>query len=278
MNWQNQSTPRLTRSFLAAALVVHLSLGSSPAASQPDLRSPLQAVRDAAATALRTNYTPPSRTNWEAMLERVPIGYPFPDLNFTGLANSANQGRTENFVITPTYFLPRTVDNTLFLQLDDSWRMHVTLRDSSSNATGAQIVTARELELNLRPVFVPPPAKFTGTWTCYFPDGRVALTWHCENGLQEGEQTEYLPGDFKIVYNCTHNLRDGREIGYFPSGQVEHVGISKTGEITPGRFVPQPVGSWFWYNEDGTLKMRQDFADQPVSLPKKKQILVGGHK
>jgi antitoxin component YwqK of YwqJK toxin-antitoxin module len=62
--------------------------------------------------------------------------------------------------------------------------------------------------------------------TSFYDDGSKAVVTHFVGGIQEGEET-----------------------GYFHSGKVNYRGVYKAKAM---------VGTWIWYNEDGTVKSTEE--------------------
>jgi MORN repeat variant len=97
--------------------------------------------------------------------------------------------------------------------------------------------------------WVEPPPGFTGIWATYRVNGQKSHEIHYKDGKRDGVMTSfYEAGSKAVVTHFVAGFQDGDEIGYFPSGKVSYQGVYKTNEM---------VGTWTWFNEDGTVQSTQ---------------------
>src|ERR1039457_436664 len=95
-------------------------------------------------------------------------------------------------------------------------------------------------------VSVEPPPRFTGLWTTYHVNGQKSYETHYKAGKRDGEMTSfYDDGSKAVVTHFIDGIQEGDETGYFHSGKINYRGVYKTNEM---------VGTWIWFNEDGTVK------------------------
>jgi antitoxin component YwqK of YwqJK toxin-antitoxin module len=98
-------------------------------------------------------------------------------------------------------------------------------------------------------VWVEPPPNFTGLWTTYRVNGQKSDELHYKDGKRDGEITSfYDDGSRAVLTRFVAGIQEGEEIGYFHSGKVSYRGIYKTNAM---------VGTWTWYNEDGSVQSTQ---------------------
>jgi hypothetical protein len=210
------------------------SLIGSPA---EDLSSPTQEVRDAAARILRSTYTAPSRTNWEAVVTSIT----------NGMTKMKLLELLSPYHVTPVGGLSSGGSYNQSYRLDDAWMLNCWFRDE------ADIVVDRALTPYLRGVWVAPPTNFTGVWTVYFVNGQKSADFHCDAGKYHGECITYTPDGSKcVVQHYDHHVAEGADTGYFASGRTNYHGIYKGGK---------QVGIWIWYNEDGSVKSTKDYSE-----------------
>ena len=122
-----------------------------------DLSSPSQATRDAAAAILRSSYFPPSRTNWDPLINSLKVGSSKTNvmarlqaLNLHS-AGGVGSGNTE----------------TEFFPLDDFWSLECSFTNTASGSGLARV----GLFGQLRQISTAPPANFPGHWTDYYVNG-----------------------------------------------------------------------------------------------------------
>ena len=222
------------------ALTIYFAMGCLTtlfASPTSDLASPNQEVRDAAAKILRATYVMPPQTNWDYLVNKLTLGTPMTNVleilgQYTNnIAGGFGSGATE----TERY------------RLDDLWILECshTGRDSSS------VLTHLDFIQGLRFVRVDLPSGFTGNWRTYYVNGQKFGEGWYTNGVAEGEGVGFYPDGSKLVVNhVTNGVLEGEEIGYFPSGKIKHSGNYKTNI---------QVGTWTWYNEDGTVHSKRDY-------------------
>lgn len=236
---------------IALALLLALSWSSGLfAAPASDLSSPSQAIRDSAASVLRTNYTAAGRTNWDEVVSKIKKG----DTKATVMALFSDFGPEQES------FLEGSTTMTVSYRLDDRWIL-VCQWEKSADRSGVVAVNDKLVSFQaaeqLRGVWVSPPRYFTGVWTTYYVNGQPCLTIHYRSGNYMGEYTSYRPdGTRAYVQNYTARGCDGEETGYYPSGKVLYKGTWTKGFR---------VGSWVWFNEDGTVKS-QKLLERPRGL------------
>jgi len=227
---------------LIGALFSAGNLFASPTA---DLNSLNQQIRDDAAKILRTNYTAPSRTNWDAVISSITNGikkidllkflspYKVTPMGGGGSGNSYNQS----------------------YRLDDTWILICWFRD------GSDVLLDRELNSSLRYVWVDPPANFSGMWVTYYVNGQKSHEIHYDQGKYNGEFIAYNPDGSKCyVQHYNHHVDEGDDTGYFSSGRVKYHGVYKAGI---------QVGLWVWYNEDGSTNSTKDYSTTTFPLSQK---------
>lgn len=203
-------------------------LAASP---RSDLSSTNQETRDAAAKILREIYTPPPRTNWDALVASLKVG--------TSETNILQ-------LLKPVIVRPEggggsgTFEAKQF-RLDDWWMLechfdHVFL--------GCELFP-RPLD-----IWVEPPPHFTGVWTTYSINGQKDYEIHYRDGKRNGETTSffYEDGSRAEVTHFVNGVEDGDDTGYFHSGKISYRGVNRTNEM---------IGTWTWFNEDGTVKSTQ---------------------
>ena len=207
------------------------SLIGSPAS---DLSSLSQEARDAAAKILRSNYTAPSRTNWDAIVGAITNGTT--KTNVLKLLSP--------FKVTPQGGVGSGGSYSESYRLDDAWVLicWFTQRDDA--------LLDRKLSSSLRNVWIAPPADFTDIWITYFVNGQKSHEIHYDDGKYYGEFIAFNPDGSKCyVQHYDHQVCEGADTGYFASGRTNYSGMYKAGK---------QVGVWVWYNEDGTIKNTQD--------------------
>ncbi|MCO5053975.1 MAG: hypothetical protein M9920_16990 [Verrucomicrobiae bacterium] len=112
------------------------------------------------------------------------------------------------------------------------------------------ILFERTLSPSLRNVWVAPPTNFAGIWITYFVNGQKSHQIHYDDGKYHGEFIAYSPDGSKCyVQHYDHHVAEGADTGYFASGRTNYYGVYKGGK---------QVGTWTWYNEDGSVKSTQD--------------------
>jgi hypothetical protein len=201
------------------------------------LASPMQEVRDAAAKTLRATHTPTPRERWEpllkslnvadtkpAVLKRLPAGVK-PEMGV-----GSGQSHLEEF------------------RLDDVWTLRCTFRNESRDDP-ATLLNFSLIE-RTRHLWVAPPGDFSGTWTTYFVNGQKSHQIQYKAGKYSGEFIAFhSDGSKSYVQHYGPQGSDGEDTGYFPSGRVSYRAFYRAGA---------PVGTWTWYNEDGTVRSTKE--------------------
>ena len=224
---------KLTARFLVSLLICsgEARLLSSPTS---DLSSSSQEVRDAAAAILRTNYTATARTNWEPVIHGLKKG--MTKTNILELLAPYKVADRGGFGGGGTY-------NAMY-QLDDAWMLNCWYHYDGD------ILFDWELSPQLRAVWVAPPTNFTGTWTTYFANGQKSHEIHYDAGKYHGDFTAFNPeGKKSHVQHYDHYIMSGEAIGFYPSGRMRYRGTHNVGK---------QVGTWIWYNEDGSTNSVKD--------------------
>ena len=209
------------------------SLVGSPA---DDLSSPSQEVRDAAAKILRATYTAPSRTNWEAVVNSITNG-----MTKTNLLELLSPYR-----VTPMWGVGSGGSHSQAYRLDDAWMLVCWFRNQGD------VLFERTLSPSIRNVWVAPSTNFAGIWITYFVNGQKIHEIHYDDGKYHGEFIAYSPDGSKCyVQHYDHHVAEGADTGYFASGRKNYHGVYKAGN---------QVGTWIWYNEDGSVKSTKDYS------------------
>lgn len=215
--------------FLATLLLLYSSavLVASP---KSDLSSTNQETRDIAAKILRKTYTPPPQTNWNALVLALKVG--MSKTNVLDILKSAN-AQMGGGAGSGTF-------EAIQFRLDDAWMIECYF---DHGFKGCKLFS-ETLE-----VWAEPPTQFTGLWTTYYVNGQKSYETHFENGKRDGEMTSYYDdGSKAVVTHFINGIQEGEEAGYFHSGKINYRGTYKTNEM---------VGTWTWFNEDGTVKSTQ---------------------
>jgi hypothetical protein len=203
------------------------------ATPRADLHSPSQQVRDAAATLLRASYVPPPRSRWEPVLAALRPG-DSKDLVLQML---------QPYSVKMEGAIGGGGSRTELYRLDDLW----VLRCDYGRSSG---LFASELIEQVRYVWVAPAADFTGVWITYYVNGQRSHEIQYRNGQSFGTSTTFHSNGSKaVVQHRAAEGADGEAIGYFPSGAVAYRGQYSRN---------QQVGTWVWYNEDGSVQSTQD--------------------
>lgn len=209
------------------------SLIGSPA---DELGSSSQEVRNAAAKILRSSYTAPSRTNWEAIVNSITNG-----MTKTNLLELLSP-----YHVTPIWGMGSGGSHSQSYRLDDAWMLVCWFRNQGD------ILFERTLSPSLRNVWVAPPTNFTGIWITYFVNGQKSHEIHYDAGKYHGEFTSFSPdGSKSVVQHHDHHVVVGEDTGYYPSGRIKYRGLHEAGK---------QVGTWIWYNEDGSVQSTKDYS------------------
>ena len=226
-------TTRLLIAFLICCSIANLI--GSPAS---DLSSSSQEVRDAAAKILRSSNTLLTRTNWEAIAGTMTNGM-------------AKMAVTE--LLSPYHVIPSAEGRprgsySLSYRLDDTWILICHFRYTDD------VLLDRTLSMSPLCVWVEPPTNFTGVWITYYVHGQKSREVHYDDGKYQGEYIEYNPdGSKSVVQHFKHHVAEGTDTGYYTSGRLKFRGDYSAGV---------PVGTWIWYNEDGTTNSTKELPKQ----------------
>jgi len=201
-----------------------------------DLNSPRQEVRDAAAKILRSSYTTPSRTNWDAVVNSITNG-----MTKTNLLKLLSP-----YHVTEMWGGGSGGTYSQAYRLDDAWILICSFRNAGD------ILFDRKLSMDLRNVWVLPPTNFSGIWIVYFVNGQKSHQIHYDAGKYHGEFIAYnSDGTKSYVQHYDHHVAEGADTGYFTSGRTNYHGIYKR---------DKQVGIWTWYNEDGSVRSTEDYS------------------
>ena len=210
--------------FCCSACGLHASLKS-------DLGSTNQEIRAAAAKILRETYTPPSRTNWDSLVASLKVG--------TSKSNILEL--LKPVILGPGGGTGSGTFEAYQFRLDDWWMLECHF---DHGFLGCKLL-AQPLD-----VWVEPPQKITGIWTTYWINGQKCYEITYEDGKRDGEMRSFYfdDGSRAVVSHFSQGVQEGEETGYFHSGKVSYRGVYKTNEM---------VGTWTWFNEDGTVQSTQ---------------------
>lgn len=216
------------------------SAGGLVASPRADLFSSSQNIRDAAASILLTNYAPTPRIQWESLVDTIKIG--------TTKTNLFDQLRPFNPDLRSEWGFATGGECVESYRLDDVWLLecHFLCRSNTLIEIG--------LRESLRYIWVEPPPKFTGIWTTYYVNGRKSHEIHYKEGKYDGEFTSFrADGSKLVVQHYVAHIAEGDDTGFFPSGRTMYRGTYRAGV---------QVGTWKWYNEDGSVRETQEHAKQ----------------
>ena len=210
------------------------SLSASPL---DDLSSPSQETRDAAAKTLRETYQPPPATNWNSLLKALELG--------TKRSVIEAQLRSSNLVVGGGVGIGKIVYG-----LDDRWALECSFTNNAAGVSNSALAHVA-LKEQLRHVWVEPSTNFTGVWRTYWVNGQPSHEFHYQNGHREGIMTTFYPDGSKVGSVLLHNgVPEGEETTYYPSGKIFYKGTYRAGA---------QVGTWVWYNEDGSVQSKRDY-------------------
>jgi hypothetical protein len=220
--------------FFAALVAIYgRNLIASPI---DDLASPLQETRDAAAKMLRTTYIPISRTNWDSVVASIKTGDK--KTNVLELLRPFKVTLQGGFGGGGTY--------SESYRLDDNWLLTCWYLNKDDS------LIDKNLSPSLRFAWVGPPASFSGVWITYYVNGQKSNEINYKDGSYSGECISFNPDGSKcVVQHYNHQIAEGADTGYFPSGKIKYQGQYRTNA---------QVGTWIWYNEDGTTNSIKDYS------------------
>ena len=82
-------------------------------------------------------------------------------------------------------------------------------------------------------------------------NGQKSGEGNYKDGRPDGEGTGFFPNGSKaLVHHWVNGISEGEETGYYPSGKISYRG-QYHGDAQ--------VGTWIWYNEDGSVQLKKDF-------------------
>ena len=227
--------PTSVLSLLLIGVVSQDALGQP----QDGLSSPSQEIRDATAGVVRLTFSPTARTKWEPTLEAI--------RKFVTRESVINS--LQELGATPYFMTSSGQTSNESFRLDNEWVL--TCHFHRTN-TGAILFRSAELQESMQNVWVAPPSGFTGTWRTYFINGRVSHEIEYAAGAYSGVLTTFRSdGSRAVVQHYRHGVAHGDDTGYFPSSAVMYRGRYEHGVR---------VGTWVHYNEDGTVRHREEQA------------------
>jgi len=201
-----------------------------------ELSSPQQQVRDAAATRIRKTYRKPARDQWDAALKTIQEGE-----TKQAIRERLKLKESEGGIGTGQSHLET-------FRLDDRWVLRAWFFNEGDRFRSGEIVE------HVRHIWVAPPGNFTGTWVVYFANGQPSHVIEYRNGAYHGTFTSNHPNGTKsVVQHYGPEGADGEDTGYFPSGKVSYRALYRAGKA---------VGTWVWFNEDGTVRSTQVHPEQ----------------
>jgi len=250
---------------LECTLFLLLTLfASSNAMATPveDLASPDQAVRDRAATELRTTFKNTPESKWTPVLAKFQEGQSRDDVEKATLAIQA--------IFVSAIGMGEYSEDAY--RLDDEWILKCRFVDGK--------LTRHGLERWPKGPFVMPPENFTGRWVLYYINGQKSGEWDYKNGRKDGECiTYYCDGSKRCVEHYQDDLLQGDEMAFYPNGTIAHKGrwdrgkkvgtytnYDKTGKITATKDHPKLppenyTGKWTANYENGIKHIETDYKD-----------------
>jgi antitoxin component YwqK of YwqJK toxin-antitoxin module len=124
---------------------------------------------------------------------------------------------------------------------------------SSTDWDSDDTLSERNLTESVRSIWVKPPSLFTGCWVTYFTNGQPADEIHYAGGRYAGTFTSFHSNGSKaVVQHYGPQGAEGEETDFFPSGHVSARGTYSA---------EHQIGTWTWYNEDGSIRVVKNFAD-----------------
>ena len=140
--------------------------------------------------------------------------------------------------------------HTVGYRLDDAWLLRCSYRNRGHLLDGTLIRS--ELIQRVRHVWVEPPTNFTGVWITYFANGQKAQEINYKDGRYSGEFIAYYSdGPKAYVQHYDRHAAEGPDTGFYRSGRTNYYGLYRTNK---------QVGTWTWYNEDGSIQSTRDFS------------------
>jgi hypothetical protein len=212
-----------------------------PSASPLEIASVSQEKRNAAAKLLRSSYKPPAKTNWTALATSMKPGM--------GKSNLLELLRPFGATVEMTAGSGQSHSEDY--RLDDAWLLRCAFNNRSRLMADDTLIRA-ELVERLRAVWVEPSTNFSGIWITYFVNGEKAREVTYKDGRYSGEFIAYhSDGSKAYTQHFNHHIAEGANTGFYPSGRTNYLGWYKSNK---------PVGTWIWYNEDGSIQTTRDFS------------------
>ncbi len=241
---------------ITAALAVVIAATTALAAVQDmntlikSLSDPSPSVREDAAKAIRARLkTDPSerigdrgKAHWEAQIAKTKPGMSARQV--AALLPSADGVAPDEIWRTgPT----SGRSGVGFWRVDEYWVVVASYRLPDS------LVQITDLRSDARPVWVQPPARFTGTWRTFHVNGQPHSVSEFRDGQYEGTIERYY-GDGTLSYRqrYTQSKIYGVDEGWHRDGSPAYRGHYKDG---------QQDGTWTHWAPDGSLRSRYSFAN-----------------
>ncbi|MDB6110413.1 MAG: hypothetical protein JWR69_2163 [Pedosphaera sp.] len=217
---------------LLGLLMFCCSVSGLSASPRSDLSSTNQETREAAAKILRATYTPPPRTKWDALVASLKIG-----------ASKTNVlSLIRPFIVHSQGGAGSGTFEACQYRLDDLWILECHYdRD---------IFSGCKLFPGTLEIWAVPPPGFTGLWRTYYVNGQKSMEIHYVSGKHDGEFTTfYDDGSRAVLTHFVADIQEGEDTGYFRSGKLNYRGVYKANA---------QVGTWTWFNEDGTIRSTKE--------------------
>ena len=202
-----------------------------------DLASTNQEVRAAAAKILLQSYVAPPLTNWDTFVSKLKPGISMASaLETLGqITNNVAGGVGSSSTEMNRY------------RLDDLWILECYYDKKGTNT----VLNHLNFIQGLRSVDVEPPARYSGVWTDYYVNGQKSDEGYYYDGKLDGNGVGFhSDGKTNLIHHWVNGVSDGEEICFYPSGKIQYRGSYKTNS---------QVGTWIWYNEDGTVQLKRDY-------------------
>jgi hypothetical protein len=197
------------------------------------LSDPDQAIRDQAAAQLKTLFKPSPKQPWQEKIDGIPEGASRAEV----FAKLGINEKRDLFV---------AIDSQEHYRLDNTWMVPILFADDPGK------VRTLELFEQLNRPLVAPPENFTGTWVIYYVNGVKANEIELRNGRYHGRQRSYHSnGRLHVQQHYTNQGADSEDTVYYDSGQLMYRGWIENSK---------PVGTWIYYNEDGSERSRTEHA------------------
>lgn len=217
-----------------------LILGCKPATPPtPDLASPSQRTRDAAAAILRSTVKPPSKHKWLSLTRQLRAG----------------ESETNVLALLQAHHLSTHWESAFgglgecyTYRLDDYWCLRCNFNNNDPNS-----LTLEDWKLvpRWRAFDVGPPTNFTGVWVNYYANGQKFTEGTYTGGSRSGIFVSFGPdGSIGVVLQYKDGKADGLCTEFY-SGRIGSQGVYSNNVR---------VGVWVRYNEDGSTKYAKDYS------------------